>query len=258
MRNVSNITKVIAATVFSVVLASMVQGDATPTIDQVYAAIKAGHLDQAQAMMAQVLKAHPESSKAHYVEAQILAAKHDDAGAQHEIEAAERLSPGLPFAKPAAVAILKQRISHASAMAGPAPGATSETSSLWLPALLLIAAVILVMAFLRRRQTPFMSPAAPGVLASTTATGTGGGFGSSLASGIGTGIGVGAGIVAGEVLANELLGRHHSAGDAASAFTGTTTEPGSDFGGQDFGINSSDADSWGGSGSSDAGGDGGW
>jgi hypothetical protein len=42
---------------------------ADPTLDQVYEAVHAGQLDQAQRMMAEVLRDHPNSARAHYVEA---------------------------------------------------------------------------------------------------------------------------------------------------------------------------------------------
>ena len=46
---------------------------ADPTVDQVYQAARAGHLDEAQQLMDQVLKDHPNSAKAHYVEAELSA-----------------------------------------------------------------------------------------------------------------------------------------------------------------------------------------
>ena len=42
---------------------------ADPTVDQIYEQAREGHLDQAQQMMNQVLRDHPGSAKAHYVEA---------------------------------------------------------------------------------------------------------------------------------------------------------------------------------------------
>jgi Tfp pilus assembly protein PilF len=46
---------------------------AEPTLHEVYQAVEAGKLKEADTMMAQVLKAHPGSARAHYVEAEILA-----------------------------------------------------------------------------------------------------------------------------------------------------------------------------------------
>ena len=46
---------------------------ADATVDQVYQAANSGHLDEAQQLMNQVLRDHPNSAKAHYVEAEISA-----------------------------------------------------------------------------------------------------------------------------------------------------------------------------------------
>ena len=45
---------------------------AEPTINQIYEAAQSGKLDQAQTMVQQVLIAHPNSAKAHYVQAELF------------------------------------------------------------------------------------------------------------------------------------------------------------------------------------------
>ena len=45
----------------------------SPTLDQVYKAAQANRLADAQQMMDKVLKEHPNSAKAHFVKAEILA-----------------------------------------------------------------------------------------------------------------------------------------------------------------------------------------
>jgi predicted aspartyl protease len=47
--------------------------DSLPAIDQIYLAEQAGRTDEAQRMIAQVLAAHPNSAKAHYVQAEVYA-----------------------------------------------------------------------------------------------------------------------------------------------------------------------------------------
>jgi Tfp pilus assembly protein PilF len=47
--------------------------DNAPTLHEVYQATQAGRLEEARSMMNKVLKEHPNSGKAHYVEAEILA-----------------------------------------------------------------------------------------------------------------------------------------------------------------------------------------
>jgi predicted Zn-dependent protease len=52
------------------------------TVDQVYSAAKAGQVDQALQLMQPVLKDHPNSAKAHFVEAELLAKAHRYADAR--------------------------------------------------------------------------------------------------------------------------------------------------------------------------------
>lgn len=81
-----------------------------PTIDEVYQAAESGRLGEADAMIARVLSAHPDSGKAHFVHSELLAKEGHLAAARSEYAKANALAPGLPFAKPQAVAGLLQRI----------------------------------------------------------------------------------------------------------------------------------------------------
>ncbi|CAH1077733.1 tetratricopeptide repeat protein [Candidatus Nitrotoga sp. 1052] len=81
----------------------------SPTLDQVYQAAHAGKLADAQKMMDKVLKEHPNSAKAHFVEAEILAKQGQMGQAEAELNIAERLKPDLSFAKPQAVQDLKKK-----------------------------------------------------------------------------------------------------------------------------------------------------
>lgn len=80
---------------------------AEPTIHEVYVAAEAGKYTEAQAMMDQVLQAHPNSATAHFVEAELLAKQGKFAAAQTSLAKAEQLSPGLPKVKPEALSKLK-------------------------------------------------------------------------------------------------------------------------------------------------------
>src|SRR5581483_7442758 len=96
------------------VLFSLAGGNAfaaEPTLHQVYQAAETGDYRAAQAMMDQVLRDHPNSAKAHFVEAELLAKQGRLAEARGELETAQRLAPGLPFAKPEAVRELHARLS---------------------------------------------------------------------------------------------------------------------------------------------------
>ena len=89
--------------------AAMAQADAT--LDQVYQAVRSGQLDRAQQMMQPVLRDHPNSAKAHYVEAELLARQGGQADrARDELATAERLAPGLPFAQADAVQSLHRQL----------------------------------------------------------------------------------------------------------------------------------------------------
>lgn len=80
---------------------------AEPTIHEVYLAAEAGKYTEAQAMMDQVLKAHPNSATAHFVEAELLAKQGKFAQAQAELATAERIAPGLPKVDPKALSKLR-------------------------------------------------------------------------------------------------------------------------------------------------------
>ena len=81
-----------------------------PTLKQVYAEAQAGRLEQAQVMMQQVLVAHPGSAKAHFVQAELAARQGKMSHAREALATAEKLAPGLPFAKPEAVQALRTQL----------------------------------------------------------------------------------------------------------------------------------------------------
>jgi len=89
-------------------LAAMAQSE--PTLKQVYEAAQAGRMEQAQTMMQQVLVAHPKSAKAHFVQAELSARQGELTRARESLATAEKLAPGLPFAKPEAVQSLRAKL----------------------------------------------------------------------------------------------------------------------------------------------------
>lgn len=94
---------------------------AEPSLHEVYQAANAGKLDDAQRMMREVLQAHPQSAKAHYVEAELLAKQGKRQQAAEELATAEKLAPGLPFASAQSVAGLRQAVGrHETTGARPA------------------------------------------------------------------------------------------------------------------------------------------
>ena len=105
-----------------------------PTMDQVYAAAKSGQLDKAQTMIQQVLIGHPSSAKAHYVQAEIAARQGQLPRAREALATAEKLAPGLPFAKAESVQALRAQLASSTAAATtPAPAAAPAPAAHALP-----------------------------------------------------------------------------------------------------------------------------
>ena len=249
--------------------AAMAQADAT--LDQVYQAARSGQLDRAQQLMQPVLRDHPNSAKAHYVEAELLARQGGHADrAREELAMAQRLAPGLPFAHADAVQSLQRQL-HAPAAArdvetgfstGGMPGGTSGGMPWGI--LLAIAGGGLMAWLLMRMGRPQFAPAtpspagfpatgtawpasgaAPAAPAATAAAAPSAGLGHQVVGGLATGLAVGAGVMAAESIAHRLFSN-----DAPSfGAQRPTFEPmpddrvaNPDLGGRDFGID--DAGSW--------------
>lgn len=148
-----------------------------PTLKQVYDAAQAGHVDQAQVMMQQVLVAHPGSAKAHFVQAELSARQGKMSHAREALATAEKLAPGLPFAKPEAVQALRTQLAAkssapanngtssralgAGAPAAYAPPAAPASSFPWGLALALGGGAIAIAIFMsRKKPTPELMPQA--------------------------------------------------------------------------------------------------
>ena len=251
-------------------LASVSAYAADPTMHEVYQAAESGHLKQAESMMNQVLRDHPNSAKAHFVEAQLFAKEGRIEAARDELTSAERLAPGLPFARPGAVQELTQRIERSRPVRAGAPYAAARFPAG--PVLIGVALFAALLFFLRSLRRPVMVPAggaypmtgpgyAPGSNPAGYAPGAmpGSGVGSGIMGGLATGAAVGAGMVAGEALMNRVLGGGSQAANggafAAPLDESIAPDPNYDLGGSDFGIN--DSGSWddGSFGGGDGGGD---
>jgi len=269
----SNMLKRIAIAV--VMLASAVFATASmaaqdPTLHQVYQAARAGRMDDAQSMMQQVLRDHPDSAKAHFVEAELLAQQNRLASAKSEFDTAQRLAPGVPFAKPQAVQNLEHRLSSSSihavnsfAPVGAGFRSGGGTGLPWGTILIGVALVAALFFFIRSRNrtsAPF-SPAGGGSArygsggygmqpyaanGAYSPMGQGGGIGSGIVSGLATGAAMGAGVVAGEALMHHFTDGSRPTFNPMSAPVDNTWTP-DDMGGNDFGI--ADGSSWDDSGS---------
>lgn len=280
MRNASHATWARWALLLALSFSGWAMAQSEPTLDQVYQAAQAGRVEQALEMMQPVLKAHPGSAKAHFVEAELLARQGQAVQAREQLAQAERLAPGLPFAKTESVQSLQRALAapqggkvldvgHRAAM-GERAAPASGSSMPW-GVLLAVGGGALVAWMLMRLGRPapaqtFSSPAGsaapvagqgwavPGMNTSVPASGmpmqsTGGGLGSQLAGGLATGLAVGAGVVAAESIGRSLFGGAAHAAPAPvppipsgydPVFGNTAANP--DMGGNDFGVN--DAESW--------------
>lgn len=266
-----------AALTLAVSLSSPVLADgaADPTVHDIYEAAKAGHLDQAQTMMDQVLRDHPTSGKAHYVQAELFAKEGKTQEARSELARAEQLEPGLPHENARSVQELKSQLgmvprssqgSHVIGM-GPAPAAPHFP---WGMVLIFGGAILLLWMLFRRRSpagyaagAPVMGggpgyggPAGYGGGPGYGGPGMGGGVGSGIAGGLASGLAVGAGVVAGEELTRHFLDGDRREGVAPPVENNEWQAPSSnsDMGGNDFGVN--DSGSWDDSGGGGGGGGG--
>jgi hypothetical protein len=231
-------------------LASGGAAAADPTMHQVYLAAQNGRMSEAQAMMDQVLRDHPNSAKAHYVEADLMAKQGRIAEARSELARAEALAPGLPFVKPQSVQALVARVSGTNAVAGAVPRPVHAHRSPWGLLLLVVGMgvfILLAARFMMRRNAPAtmgapgygpvgpMQPFGNGGTAPMSPMG--GGMGSGILGGLATGAAVGAGMVAGEELMHHVLDGNPGSGGAVPLANADGFAPSQDdMGGQDFGI----------------------
>jgi len=240
---------------------------AEPTLHEVYQAAEAGRTSEALGMMDQVLRAHPNSGKAHFVEAELLAKEGKLAEAKAELANADRLAPGLTFATPQSVQALKARLNGSPATTHVANAALAPPASQGLPwglIMLVVAAIGAFFLFRRSNQRPAgggvpmaggpgYGPAGVGQPGGGMMPG-GGGMGSGIMGGLASGVALGAGVVAGEALAHKLMDGGEHPHQAVGNNTGNQPwDVGPDTGTQqDFGI--TDNSSWD-SGSGGGGGD---
>jgi len=254
MLKISSYSLVLLTTLFC--LNGIAIAEDLPTVDQVYQAAHAGRMDDAQRMMNVVLKQHPNSAKAHFVEAEILSRQGLMRQADNELNIAKRLKPDLSFANAQAVPELRSRIVAASG--GPVAfadnGQESGNRFPWgmlffgLGAIALI--VFIVRAMSSRNPANFQGNHQPGwTNGSSSLPRYGGGvvptgpsgIGSGILGGLATGAAVGVGMVAGEALAHRFI--NGGSGDAGNMTPiSDSGRNSSDMGGADFGL--TDISSW--------------
>ena len=144
-----------------------------PTMDQVYQEAQAGRVDHALQLMQPVLRAHPNSAKAHFVQAELLARQGAASRARDALRTAEQLAPGLPFARADAVQQLRRALSPPTvpvnssfkpAMAGAMPQTASHAAIPWGVLLAVCGGALLAWVLMRLGKPAVAAEAAPGAL----------------------------------------------------------------------------------------------
>lgn len=246
-----------------------------PSMSEVYKAAESGNFAQANAMMKQVLSDHPNSGKAHFVNAELMAKEGRIEAARDELQIAEKLAPGLPGIKPEAVSGLKARLSapppavaQNNNYAPVAQHSSSNSSSIlpWVIGFAVVAFIFFVYRMFARPQQVYMPQPQYGNMGPTPMGGVapmgqpygpapmggGGGMGSGIMGGLVTGAAVGAGMVAGEALMHNVLGDHGNSNSGGFAPNNSNNLQGNaypsqgsgnyDMGGNNFGVQ--DSGSW--------------
>jgi hypothetical protein len=266
MRYLSSIQTVFRWLLLAVVLhAGVAMAQQEPTMNQIYAAAQSGKLDEAQVMVQQVLVAHPKSAKAHFVQSELYARQGNMPKARESLSTAEKLAPGLPFAKAEAVQALQKQLAAPRTFAVPATAsatydtpAAAKSSSSWVVPALLAAAVIAAGYFIFRRKPaqtfdqtngfgnglngpqsfgngglqPAMQPGMQGGYGQQPMYGqqgygqaAGTGMGGRIMGGVATGLAVGAGVMAAEAIGRNLMGNHETGARAADNSSANNYEP---------------------------------
>lgn len=169
----------------------LVMAQAEPTMNQIYQAAQAGKLDEAQVMVQQVLISHPNSAKAHYVQAELFARQGLASRGRDALALADKLAPGLPFAKPDGVQALRAQLASkpgVPAVKEPAnkafgavePAAPAAPSSFPLGLGLALGGAAIAVAILLLRKKPSQVPVSPAAYAGPSGMASPGTMGSGL------------------------------------------------------------------------------
>jgi hypothetical protein len=215
---------------------------ALPTVEEVQTQVQKGNYAQAQRMMEEIVAAKPNSAKAHYVYAEMLAHNERFGHAALEAKLARRLDPTLGFTDPEKFAAFERQLEQQQAAAkvkpSPAPAPALRTPAVPVPAPVAVArgsgltgwvwglgfgaVAVLVWRLIsaRRRATRMMGPgmAGPAYGAGPGGYGPAGGPGTGGSGMLGTGLAAAGGFAAG-MLAEKMMEDRHP--DAASPGAGS-------------------------------------
>ena len=255
---------------FFILLLSATALFAEANVHQIYQTMASGHMDEAHKMIEEVLQKHPESAKAHFVDAEILVRQGNKKAAHDELAIAEQLSPKLPFAKPEAVVALKKMIESSSVTNSSQLQTSQHTQenksngTPWMTFLLAGGAVFFIVliwkSFANRRSNGYSNtpayngtpqqggyannPNNQGYQGNPGYQGNqgGSGLGSNIMSGLATGAAAGVGMVAAEELMHHFTDHNDSSSNNSFTSNDNNVSSSNDMGDTDFGI--SDGSSW--------------
>ena len=229
---------------------------ALPSLQEVETQVKEGHYTQAESMMKEVVAAKPNSARAHYIYAEILAHDGNLSRAADEARLARQIDPDLSFTTtPEKFRSLEASLTRAQTPASPRIANTPSTTTAIAPATAAVAApssgvpswvwlagLAVVAFFLWRGFSRSQAAAAGGAMAAPGAAFAGGPMAqpNAMAPGampyaagypaqrpgsglMGVGLGVAGGVAAG-MLASELMNRNH--GGNADQGAGGNVQPG--------------------------------
>jgi hypothetical protein len=240
-------------------MAGMAFADSDASPHQIFEAAQSGHLAEAQQMIDQVLRDHPQNAKAHFIASELDARIGDLAAARQQLATAKQLDPTDGFATPQALSALERQLTGMRALI-PGPGsqafapAVHRSSAPWgLIIILALGAFVLWSFFRSRAQRAYAQSYGPGVLPPGNPgmqTGYGPGYppypppggGSGLMGNLASGLAIGAGVAAGEELVRHVIDGN---GNVVPAPAADLRDPpqNQDMGGNDFGTTG--GDSWG-------------
>jgi len=227
---------------------------ALPTVEAVQAEVRAGHYTQAESMLREVVAARPDSAKAHYLYAEMLAHNRRFGAAAQEARLAKQIDPAVRFTQPEKFTAFEQLLereqradtsaSRASVVQHAQPLAERGGVPGWIWGAGGAAIAFLLWRLFGARKNVGVGPAgfgtggvmgAPAATASSPAYTPGYPAGSTPApaagSGmLGTGLAVAGGLAAG-MLAERLFEGHHERGLSGGAIGGSDALAPGMFGG---------------------------
>ncbi|MFM0016655.1 tetratricopeptide repeat protein [Paraburkholderia sediminicola] len=102
---------------------------ALPTVQQIESAMSQGNWQQADAALSEVLQAHPNNARAHYLYSQVLDREGRSADALAQVQQAKTLDPQIRFTDPTRFAQTEARIRKNAERAGAAGGNTTSRAA---------------------------------------------------------------------------------------------------------------------------------